>query len=273
MNYWLVRGRPRDNDNFAFVRQGARVRWHTRQPPADWRRGDRLLFWASSPQKALIAIGSFEGVVTRAPAEGETVYRVSYRSGVASSPVHIDELRGDIALANAIFLKSGPARSVVRLTPSEGKRLYQLLREASPEIGDAWSDVPKVRPRKHILPDLDVAGSEGEPVLREHFVRERDRQLVAAKRQAVMGKEGRLACEVCGFDFEAAYGKLGRGFCEVHHCVPLASVEGSRRTLLEDLAIVCSNCHRMIHRGKAYLTIRELRAEWLRRQRGAKRKG
>jgi len=58
-------------------------------------------------------------------------------------------------------------------------------------------------------------------------------------------------CSVCGFDFEAVYGDRGKGFIEVHHNKPLSEIdeeiEIEPRT---DLAPVCSNCHRMIHRRK-----------------------
>lgn len=67
-----------------------------------------------------------------------------------------------------------------------------------------------------------------------------------------------LACEVCGFDFEAVYGELGRGFIECHHVVPLS--EGQRKTSLRDLALVCSNCHRMAHRRRPWPAVAELRA-------------
>jgi 5-methylcytosine-specific restriction protein A len=67
---------------------------------------------------------------------------------------------------------------------------------------------------------------------------------------------GRLACEVCNFDFGVVYGELGTGFAECHHKLPLS--EGVRRTRLEDLAIVCSNCHRMLHRRSLSLSIEQL---------------
>ncbi|MCE5247833.1 HNH endonuclease [bacterium] len=57
-----------------------------------------------------------------------------------------------------------------------------------------------------------------------------------------------MRCSICGFSFESVYGKLGRGFIECHHVVPLAQSAGSRKTSLEDLVLVCSNCHRMLHR-------------------------
>jgi 5-methylcytosine-specific restriction protein A len=55
--------------------------------------------------------------------------------------------------------------------------------------------------------------------------------------------------------------------CEVHHRIALGSGHGERRTRLADLAIVCSNCHRVIHRSKPMLTIEALRTK-LRTRRG-----
>ena len=45
----------------------------------------------------------------------------------------------------------------------------------------------------------------------------------------------------------------------IHHVVPLHAV-GNRRTQLRDLALVCANCHRLIHLRVAWLTPQELRA-------------
>jgi predicted HNH restriction endonuclease len=60
-----------------------------------------------------------------------------------------------------------------------------------------------------------------------------------------------LKCEVpgCGFDFEAVYGELGRDYAQVHHLKPLGDRTTPSETKLNDLAIVCANCHAMIHRG------------------------
>lgn len=68
---------------------------------------------------------------------------------------------------------------------------------------------------------------------------------------------GRLECEVCGFDFATRYGDLGTGFIEAHHILPLAAA-GPATTRLADLALVCSNCHRMLHRAKPWMTPEEL---------------
>ena len=73
-----------------------------------------------------------------------------------------------------------------------------------------------------------------------------------------------LHCQVCGFDFEATYGTWGKGFAEVHHVIPLHSYKGDKTVTnpKNDLAVVCSNCHKMIHRKRNItLSLDELRAK------------
>lgn len=112
------------------------------------------------------------------------------------------------------------------------------------------------------LPTVDVSNltvREGRLQLVQHFQRERNREIIKAKKRQVLRTTGCLTCEVCGFDFERMYGRLGRGFCEVHHKVPLAEVDTEVTTNLEDLAILCANCHRMVHRTNPFKSIEELK--------------
>jgi 5-methylcytosine-specific restriction protein A len=101
---------------------------------------------------------------------------------------------------------------------------------------------------------------EGEILTRLHLARERNRTAVERKKEQVRAATGRLACEVCSFDFAAVYGTLGEGFAECHHTRPLAELPGLRVTRLSDLALVCANCHRMLHRSRPVLSIEGLRA-------------
>lgn len=110
------------------------------------------------------------------------------------------------------------------------------------------------------LPDIDQIQSilEGNPRLVAHLRRERNSAIVKAKKKATMQETGKLCCEVCGFDFKDFYGELGYGFCEVHHIQPLSKADGVVKTELKDLAIICSNCHRIIHRSDPMLSIPDL---------------
>ena len=108
---------------------------------------------------------------------------------------------------------------------------------------------------------LDQAGvHEGSPVLRAHLRRERrSADLVKKLKREVLKRTGRLACVVCDFDFASAYGPKGLGYIEAHHVVPLSASEEAVITRITDLALVCANCHRMLHRS-GDLTLDELRA-------------
>jgi hypothetical protein len=50
-------------------------------------------------------------------------------------------------------------------------------------------------------------------------------------------------------DYAEKYGELGDGYAHVHHLEMLRKIPEGRKVTLKDLAVVCANCHAMIHRG------------------------
>jgi 5-methylcytosine-specific restriction enzyme A len=96
---------------------------------------------------------------------------------------------------------------------------------------------------------------EGRVLYRHHRARERSRDLVKRKKAQALKKHGRLACEICGFDFAAMYGDLGDGFIECHHTRPVSELDTPAAVKLSDVALICSNCHRMVHRRRPWLTM------------------
>lgn len=110
--------------------------------------------------------------------------------------------------------------------------------------------------------DFELAWFEGEA--RRQFIYHRRREGAARRekiKQAKSANDGRLICEVpgCHFDFVERYGSLGQDYAHAHHLRPLrdAPKEG-RKTNLVDLAIVCPNCHAMIHIGGKCRALNEL---------------
>lgn len=94
--------------------------------------------------------------------------------------------------------------------------------------------------------DLDFAKTVEERKrrrLHEKFDRRGDVSLKVKKRKG-------YKCEACALLFTDRYGDLGDKFIEAHHLKPFASLnEGKIRLNIEtDFAVLCSNCHRMIHR-------------------------
>lgn len=107
-------------------------------------------------------------------------------------------------------------------------------------------------------PDDGYEATEGRMLTRQHRAYERDRKLVDRKKQQVMRRFGKLSCEVCGFDFRERYGERGVGFIECHHIRPVSELVEPRKTTLEDLALLCANCHRMVHAKRPWLSIDQL---------------
>lgn len=115
------------------------------------------------------------------------------------------------------------------------------------------------------LVDEDFSVREGAEIIvtKEHLRRERNNVIVGlAKERALVKGNGRIICECCSFDFFENYGNHGYSFIECHHGLPIA-IGGERITKVEDLHMVCSNCHRMLHRRQPnstkYHTVSSLR--------------
>ena len=105
----------------------------------------------------------------------------------------------------------------------------------------------------------ELFGLEGEQKFVTHLRRERDAKIVNAKKQKVLRESGMLQCEVCGFNFKEKYGEIGADFCEAHHITPLSEAGQVVETRLHDLVILCSNCHRMIHKTNPMESIAEFK--------------
>lgn len=119
-----------------------------------------------------------------------------------------------------------------------------------------------------IVDDDEIEGEEGKILTRIHRTRERDTKIVQKKKEEVLRSHSRLACEVCSFDFAHEYGERGDGYIECHHTLAVSELKAGQKTKLTDLALVCSNCHRMIHRKRPWLVLDELRV-WRKKDRTA----
>jgi predicted HNH restriction endonuclease len=99
---------------------------------------------------------------------------------------------------------------------------------------------------------------EGKERFRLHRSKERNVTLIKVAKAKYLELNKRLSCQVCDFSFEENYGDLGKGFIEAHHIFPISELTEETPTKIEDLAFVCSNCHRMLHKRRPWLGIEEL---------------
>lgn len=64
-----------------------------------------------------------------------------------------------------------------------------------------------------------------------------------------MNKLGSMKCEICEFDFKNRYKKeIANGYIAAHHLNPLSRSVKRVFTDINDIILVCPNCHSMIHK-------------------------
>ena len=100
---------------------------------------------------------------------------------------------------------------------------------------------------------------EGIEKYRLHRFKERNRKLIALAKQRLNSNDPEMKCEVCQFSFVNRYGEIGENFIEAHHVFPISALTKETLMRVEDLAMVCSNCHRMLHRKRPCLNINDLK--------------
>jgi len=192
----------------------------------------------------------------------------------SKAPYEIDAGRGEIVLEGAKLLATGGYPIPVFLK----RKSYQWE-----YVGDficyEYRDKPEdLYPNKPRRPDAaaviyltrdfgegdekaagDLLSQEGKKLLRTHFIKERDPSLGAAKRRLFVEEYGYLFCEVCGIKQTDFPIDLGQSCFEVHHLSPIGIRIEPQVTRLTDLAVVCANCHRMIHANQTILSLQEIK--------------
>ena len=144
-------------------------------------------------------------------------------------------------------------KSVTDLKPIQESlhRLFSphLIEKTSSDSGIENSDL-------QIDNDDDIQVIEGKLTLKRHISRERNQKIITLKKQQAISQNN-LKCEVCSFSFIDTF---GAEFIECHHIHPISD-SFERVTTLDDLALVCANCHRMLHHkiDGNYKSIHELK--------------
>lgn len=115
------------------------------------------------------------------------------------------------------------------------------------------------------LPETDleeeITGKEGRILTRVHAYKERDRKFAArAKKHYKIKNGGKLWCVACDLKPELLYDDRGERCIEAHHKIPIEELQPDSIVHVDDMAMVCASCHRVIHSQKPCLTIDEVRA-------------
>jgi 5-methylcytosine-specific restriction enzyme A len=145
--------------------------------------------------------------------------------------------------------------------PGESSTFYPSLHEDNLDLTDFLEQLNNElighenENENRAIADPSGEYMEGRMRLRRHITKERSAELVSDFKSRLTD----YSCSICGFSFERYYGRLGRGFVEAHHTIPIAKLTAHSQMSVADLIAVCSNCHRMLHRATPPLSANELR--------------
>jgi 5-methylcytosine-specific restriction protein A len=120
-------------------------------------------------------------------------------------------------------------------------------------LEEEWADF--LGNERKPIPIAEPSAIEGLRTETVRYIRGRSRQL---RDLALRESEG--ICCVCDVDYREILDGKGVRVLQVHHKKQLAATDAPRVTALSDLAVVCANCHMLIHMNpKQALLIEELR--------------
>lgn len=101
-----------------------------------------------------------------------------------------------------------------------------------------------------------ISALEGETIENRGYRHKRDQQLRRAALDAASG-----ICKVCAVDYTKVLGGQGVKVLQVHHKKQLSSMDKPKLNTVDDLAVVCANCHALIHSNpKKALTVSVLKS-------------
>jgi hypothetical protein len=227
-------------------------------PDDDTLQRNLLAFLANEPENRADVWRVYEQLALLHPEVTESEKTDKYQNSASLWANRVQFARLHLANAGLLYKANavaGAPRSVWKLTPAGVERGLKLSPKSSTSL------VPE---RLLLATAQDLAGIQAEEDI---FEGAKSARLVAhyernpKLRSAAIHHHG-ATCKACGFNFLAKYGEHGRDYIEVHHLVPLSTmVEPSTINPKTDMTVLCSNCHRMIHRKREKpLSLSELKA-------------
>ena len=256
---WILQGNPKLFDIDDYLARYPLIYWRTPTFKDQIYLGDRVYMWRAGEDAGIVA----SGVVVELPTTDESLK-------------HPDALGADLWMAekqierrnDPTVPKVGVAIDTVRLTPEEGMiprtrfledrtlsgsriiklsngTVFPVTADEATRIQELWgSDFAA------LSESAEASAVEGDKKLASHRRRERSRFIVAKKIQLARS-QGPIRCEVCLLSEDGVYpSTFSSRIFEVHHLQPLSDSDRPVKTTLQDLAIVCANCHRAIHATK-----------------------
>ena len=231
MNFWVVKGRPAENNFDAMLVPDEEQAWRTQKPlPKQITKGDVVFIWASFPQLEFVGISQFQSSLEEKDEKGNNKFLLKYLSHRLINPIGIEALRADTMLnKNSVpsFLKAGAAGTIFPLSMQQGERIHSLLLVNNPSIAPSQGNEE--------LHASDIA----EPPERIEVTISRVIRDTAKSRSLKALYQYR--CQVCQLAIPISPGIF---YIEAHHIRPLGTPHVGRDEH-DNMIVLCPTHHAM----------------------------
>ena len=264
MESWIFQGNPNIFDIDAYLTDHKIIWWAVNQKQfvPKMNVGDEAYLWRSISRAhsggGIIGHGILIGTPEVYTSEELKLYFFEKKRGEAKLRVRIsmDSIQLEPPKISREFLKSDPVLSKLSILRFANATNFELSKEQARRLSELYFGIEGAL---ESTGEPDAAEfPEGRAAYVLHRKRERSASLIRQAKSQALKKFGRLFCQVCGFDFNKSYGRVGEGYIEAHHTMPVSELDEDSVTRIQDIALVCSNCHRMLHRRRPWLAINEL---------------
>ena len=176
------------------------------------------------------------------------------------------QIERDILGLDSDYFRGWRARSILRylgIWPGfqglfRGMTVAQAVAELQQTNCADYEDIIAILSGREVSETTCVEDINLETATDFRTVREGRRELVYTtryERSPILRKRAiqihGTTCMACEFNFRDFYGERGKDYIEVHHLIPLSTLDDEFEiNPVTDMAVVCSNCHRMIHRER-----------------------
>jgi hypothetical protein len=275
MNYWIYQGNPKTYDIDSYIATHPYIYWYSPKHIEEVQLGDTAFLWRTGVNAGLIAIGK----IVEKPTPLKLIKHPELLGNdfwtADNSISDPDELKVGIEIIETRLseddgmltrndLKSDPVINNHRIITNPTGTIFKLEKNRSEHLLELWGNGIKGDYFSITPPIEDIV--EGEKKQAMHYRYERSSALRQLKINEFKKCHDTLFCELCDWNFEDHYPeKLAKDFMEVHHKIPLFKLEERMPAKLDDLMLVCSNCHRMIHRTKQAEDNLELLNKWFKK--------
>ncbi len=157
------------------------------------------------------------------------------------------------ALGASYALDALPTEATLRTDLQNAVRAYRALTFRGGIEGD-------VEPQAELEDEFNIPVQATVIETRKYAFHRKIKRSRTAAKQAKKFHGAR--CQACDLNFEERYGEIGKGFIEAHHLRPIATLEEGIAVTYDvaaDFAVLCANCHRMIHRMDAPSNLAQFR--------------